>query len=248
MRQSTYLAKRLGLSPGQRLKLTSKILNRKMCAALAFRQEPREDLRRVTPRGRRGRSSALARTPSFSPEQGFFQGIGKMHSALAFIGKVSTIIERALAGIESDSPRHCTAGSNRKGNAMTKASQPSRPRWNPRHSGRARELAGLGLEPQEIALLMRLPLQVLASLYADEIRRGPMEANVQVAEALHQAAVGTGRRYSIAAALFWMRTRGAWHDDGGEHPMGKKALQQLAARSSVQGTSWAGLLDEGPES
>jgi hypothetical protein len=125
---------------------------------------------------------------------------------------------------------------------MPKPSQPAR-KWNPKHAGMVRRLSGLGLEVSQVAVLLKLPPTVLASLYARELQLGPAEAEAKVRQALLDSATGVnGRRLAISATLY-LSGRG----DGGAPLSKRQAAEMLARTAEVDGT-WDGLLAGGDES
>jgi hypothetical protein len=69
-------------------------------------------------------------------------------------------------------------------------------------------LAGLGVPQDDIAKIVGCSPKTLRKRFRDELDRGAAEANAIVAGCLFaQAKAG-----SIAAQIFWMKTRGRWRE------------------------------------
>ena len=77
--------------------------------------------------------------------------------------------------------------------------------------GKVEALAGFGLSPAEIARVLKVEQNVLLASYTDELETGHLKANARVAEALYRKALGEGRE-SVAAAIFWLKTRAKWKE------------------------------------
>ncbi len=77
--------------------------------------------------------------------------------------------------------------------------------------GKVEALAGFGLSPAEIARVLRVEQAMLLASCAEELDTGHLKANARVAEALYRKALGEGRE-SVAAAIFWLKTRAKWKE------------------------------------
>lgn len=92
-----------------------------------------------------------------------------------------------------------------------------RPRGRPPHVPTDRDrrqveiMTGLGLTQEQIGKILGVSEDTLQRHYADEIANGVAKANVQVAQNLFN--IATSREQgSVAAAIFWMKSRGKWKE------------------------------------
>ncbi len=72
-------------------------------------------------------------------------------------------------------------------------------------------LAGYGLTPDEIALVLAVEPSELKTAYGAELQSGAIKANARVAESLYRQATGEGRQ-AVTAAIFWLKTRARWKE------------------------------------
>jgi hypothetical protein len=72
-------------------------------------------------------------------------------------------------------------------------------------------MCGLGLTHDQIARIVGISDETLRKYYDDELKTGASRANAQVAQNLFTIATSrdTG---SVAAAIFWMKTRAGWRE------------------------------------
>ena len=80
------------------------------------------------------------------------------------------------------------------------------------------DMAGFGIPQDDIALVVRdgIAPKTLRKYFEVELRTGKVKANAQVAESLFKKATGEGTG-SVAAAIFWCKTRMGWKEvDGNE--------------------------------
>lgn len=70
-------------------------------------------------------------------------------------------------------------------------------------------MAGLGLSIDEIAIVLGMAQKSVRNHFKVELARGAPKANAKVAESLYKKATGNGPQ-SVAAAIFWMKTRARW--------------------------------------
>ncbi len=78
-------------------------------------------------------------------------------------------------------------------------------------SARVEALAGYGVSPADIALVLAVDEEGLKATYATELEGGHIKANARVAESLFRKATGEGRE-SVTAAIFWLKTRARWKE------------------------------------
>lgn len=70
-------------------------------------------------------------------------------------------------------------------------------------------LLSLGADMAELAAVLDLPTAWCAEAFAAEAERARLVTLANVGANLYASATGrAGRRYSVAAAIFWLRTRG----------------------------------------
>ena len=140
---------------------------------------------------------------------------------------------------------------------MSEQEGPGRPPHVPDEKNRTmvRMMAALGITEDDMALILQISAPTLRKHYREQLRIGHIEANTKVAAALYSTAIKGGRE-GTQAAIFWLRTRAGWRDDGfrglaargGEadepkpEPMGKKAAAQALAVEAAEGTEWGSLL------
>jgi hypothetical protein len=92
-----------------------------------------------------------------------------------------------------------------------------RPRGRPPHVPTDRDrrqvevMTGLGLTQEQIGKILNVSEDTLQRHYADEIASGVAKANVQVAQNLFNIATSRDSG-AVAAAIFWMKTRGKWRE------------------------------------
>src|SRR5690348_13576296 len=75
---------------------------------------------------------------------------------------------------------------------------------------RVRYLAGLGVPQNDIARLIGCSPKTLRRRFRDELDRGVAEANAVVSGSLFAAA----KAGNVTAQIFWLKTRGHWHERG----------------------------------
>jgi hypothetical protein len=92
-----------------------------------------------------------------------------------------------------------------------------RPRGRPPHVPADRDrrqvevMTGLGLTQEQIGKILGVSEDTLQRHYADEITNGVAKANAQVAQNLFNIATSRDSG-AVAAAIFWMKTRGKWRE------------------------------------
>src|SRR4051794_18702301 len=92
---------------------------------------------------------------------------------------------------------------------------------------KVKSMAGFGLTHEQIATLMRLGSAVtLRKHFANELTRGPIEANANVRKTLFKMAK-SGR--NPGATMYWLKTRARWKREGhharaGREPSGEVHL------------------------
>lgn len=88
-------------------------------------------------------------------------------------------------------------------------------------------MAGMGLRQEDIAAVVGLSEPTLRKYYADELAKGTVIANMQVAQSLFRAATDK-EKPNITAMIFWLKARGGWVEPQSEE-LGKKEKRQAAA-------------------
>ena len=82
-------------------------------------------------------------------------------------------------------------------------------------------MVGLGLTQEQIAKILNIAESTLKKYFREELDNGEAKANSAVAQNLF--GIATSREQgSVAAAIFWMKTRGKWkeinhHAHGGDN-------------------------------
>jgi RNA polymerase-interacting CarD/CdnL/TRCF family regulator len=76
--------------------------------------------------------------------------------------------------------------------------------------------------------------------YMSELETGHIEANAQVAQSLFKQATNK-EKPNVSAAIFWLKCRAEWREDGKEE-MGKKEAREVLSKVAARGTDWEGLL------
>ena len=72
-------------------------------------------------------------------------------------------------------------------------------------------LAGIGVPENDIARVSGISTPTLLRYYRKEIDEGFLIVNANVAKSLYQKAIGK-QPNSVAAAIFWMKTRAGWKE------------------------------------
>jgi len=85
----------------------------------------------------------------------------------------------------------------------------ARPPFEPTPEQRrmVKSLSALGIRQEEIALIMEITPPTLRRHFRDELDRGGVEANSQVAQALFKLALAG----NVTAMIFWLKSRAGWH-------------------------------------
>lgn len=77
-----------------------------------------------------------------------------------------------------------------------------------------KSMAAVGTPPQDIARYHGVSEKTLRKYYAEEIFRGPVEANAKVGHSLLLMATD---RKTPAATIFWSKARSGWSEKPGGH-------------------------------
>lgn len=85
-------------------------------------------------------------------------------------------------------------------------------------AARIEALAGHGLALAEIANVLAISEEALASHHAASIERGHTRSTARVAESLFRKATGEGHG-AVTAAIFWLKTRARWRETSGTELM-----------------------------
>lgn len=126
---------------------------------------------------------------------------------------------------------------------MTKdANKGGRPPFQPTARDRVQVemLSGMGVPDYDIAKVMGISGPTLRKYFAHELEVGHVKATAKVAESLFKMAT-SGEKSSVAAAIFWLKCRAGWKEDG-DRDLPKREQLEHAARTAQQGTGWDGLL------
>ena len=70
----------------------------------------------------------------------------------------------------------------------------------------------MGMNREDIAVLMRISIRVLQKHYAPELKEGGVHKTLAVAENLFNIATNPDHKGAVSAAIFWMKTRAGWRD------------------------------------
>jgi predicted ATP-grasp superfamily ATP-dependent carboligase len=130
--------------------------------------------------------------------------------------------------------------------APVEKDQGGRPPYQPTEKDRAnvKMLASVGVRDTEIARVVGVSAPTLRKYYGDDLDAGHILANAQVARSLYRMATDRDKP-SVAAAIFWLKCRAGWREDGGQPlppPPGKKEQAAAAAITAADGTDWDSLL------
>jgi hypothetical protein len=86
-----------------------------------------------------------------------------------------------------------------------------RPRLKPTDEQRrtVKSMAAMGIRQEEIARKLEIrSAKTLRTHFREELDRGATDANYNVASALYKQAMSG----NTAAMIFWLKTRGGWHE------------------------------------
>lgn len=72
-------------------------------------------------------------------------------------------------------------------------------------------MAGYGVPAEDIGRVLGIDAKTLRKHYREELDTGRVKANSKVAEALYRKATSDGPQ-SVAAAIFWLKTRARWKE------------------------------------
>lgn len=97
--------------------------------------------------------------------------------------------------------------------AKTEKRGRGRPAYVPEEKDRKQVLtmAGIGLTQDQIAKIMGISDETLRRNYKNELETGTSRMNAMVAQNLYSIATSKGQG-SVAAAIFWMKTRARWQE------------------------------------
>lgn len=134
---------------------------------------------------------------------------------------------------------------------MTDRNEGGRPQHKPDEKSRVqvKMLAAMGIGVDDIAKVVGVSAPTLRKHYEHEIEIGRIEANAKVAGSLFKAATANDKG-SVAAAIFWLKTRAGWREEQAERaprdsspqPVGKKEQAAQDALTAQAGTDWEHLL------
>ena len=123
---------------------------------------------------------------------------------------------------------------------MTEKRKPGRPEYEPtdKERGQVKMLSAMGIPDYDIAKVMQISGPTLRKYFFQELEVGQIESTAKVAQSLFKQA--TGEKPNVTAAIFWLKCRAGWREDG--EAIGKKAQAEEHARTADTGTTWDGLL------
>lgn len=101
-------------------------------------------------------------------------------------------------------------------------------------------LAGMGVPDYDIAKVVGLSGPTMRKYFMLELETGHIHANAQVAQSLFNQATNK-EKPSATAAIFWLKCRAEWREDGREE-QGKKEAREILSKVADKGTEWEGLL------
>lgn len=107
-------------------------------------------------------------------------------------------------------------------------------------------LAAVGVSQVDIATVVDIDVKTLRKHFRTELDVGAIEANAKVAQALFKRATEEKGSAGVQAAIFWLKVRAGWRETDQPSPtsnLGKKATQEMLARTSHHGTDWETLLN-----
>lgn len=78
----------------------------------------------------------------------------------------------------------------------------------PETAAQVEALAGYGVRQDEIAAYLGIDPKTLRKHYREQLDKGEIRANVDVARALHKQAT----EGNVTAAIFWLKARAGWRD------------------------------------
>lgn len=96
-------------------------------------------------------------------------------------------------------------------------------------------LTGMGGTAEDVGRVLGVTARTIHRHYRTELDRGVAVANMNVAQSLYRKAMGNGPQ-SVAACIFWMKTRGLWREtdrreitgaDGGPIDLRALSTEQL---------------------
>jgi hypothetical protein len=125
---------------------------------------------------------------------------------------------------------------------MIEKRKPGRPQYEPtpKERDQVRMLAAMGVPDYDIAKLLQLSSPTMRKHFWHELEVGHIESTAKVAQSLYKQATDPVKP-NVTAAIFWLKCRGGWREDGGAD-VGKKEQQHATALVADRGTSWDGLL------
>ena len=90
-------------------------------------------------------------------------------------------------------------------------------------------MASYGVQQEDIAAVLGIDPKTLRKHYREELDTAETLANAKVAESLFKKATGEGPS-SVAAAIFWMKSRAGWSETKVEAPVKKERKQEAAEK------------------
>lgn len=112
----------------------------------------------------------------------------------------------------------------------------ARPEYQPTEKDRAavQTMAAYGIPQSDIAAVVGCDEKTLRKHFRQELDTAATQANARVAAALFKKATSDAPS-SVAAAIFWLKSRAGWREARGEEPGKKEALQKEAEAAVADG-------------
>lgn len=97
-----------------------------------------------------------------------------------------------------------------------------RPKHEPKDEIRKQveAMVGYGVPVEHLAPLVGISQSTINKYYREELDSGTAKANAKVAQSLYQKALGDNTS-SVAAAIFWLKTRAGWKETSVHEHAGK---------------------------
>ena len=111
---------------------------------------------------------------------------------------------------------------------------------DPKVAKQIETLSGMGIPDYDISKVVGISTPTIRKYYMTELETGHVKANSQVAQSLFGQATNKVKP-NVSAAIFWLKCRAGWREDGGEE-LGKKEAREVLSKVAEQGTSWEGLI------
>lgn len=95
-------------------------------------------------------------------------------------------------------------------------------------------MAAFGLVDDEIAAIVGIKVSVLQKTYQKELTTANPEMVARVAQSMFRMATDSNKP-NVTAAIFWLKCRGGWSEEGAKSSLGKKDQRKVAAGRVAEG-------------